>query len=271
MALVEKQNPADADRSAHIGKGAPPEMGSQGAKEALAEKIIVALDVDSEEEAYSLVRQLSPLISYYKVGFRLFLTSGPRIISGMKKLGVRVFLDQKFHDIPNTVATAAEVAVSYGVDMFNIHLSGGREMMLRTVEAAEKASHRYGVPCPTIVGVTVLTSFNEQTLREEAGVERSMEEHVLHLARLAKESGMHGVVASSREAPLIREKVSEDLVIVTPGIRPSWSAADDQQRILTPRHALESGSTYLVIGRPIIADPSPREAAEKILAEMDAV
>jgi orotidine-5'-phosphate decarboxylase len=260
MALVEKQDATD--------KGVPLDKNSPADRGALAEKIIVALDVDSEEEAYALVSQLSPLISYFKVGFRLFLASGPRIISGIKKYGVRVFLDQKFHDIPNTVATAAEVAVSYGVDMFNIHLSGGREMMLRTVESAEKASARCGVPCPTIVGVTVLTSFTEQTLREEAGVERTVEEQVLHLARLAKETGMHGVVASSREAPLIREKVSGDLVIVTPGIRPSWSAADDQQRILTPRHALESGSTYLVIGRPIIAHPSPLEAAEKILAEM---
>lgn len=233
-----------------------------------AEKIIVALDVDNEEDAYMLVSQLSPAITFYKIGLKLFVSCGPRIITGLKKFGVRVFLDLKFHDIPNTVASTARVAVGYGVDMFNIHLSGGREMILRTVDAAENTSAQLGIPCPLIVGVTVLTSFNQKNLQEEAGVQRNLEDHVLHLAQMAKECRLNGVVASPREAPVIRKEIGDDFIIVTPGVRPLWAASGDQQRIMTPRRALQEGASYLVIGRPIIEHPSPREAAEKILAEI---
>lgn len=234
----------------------------------LAEKIIVALDVDNEEDAYMLVSQLSSTITFYKIGLKLFVSCGPRIITGLKKFGVRVFLDLKFHDIPNTVASAARVAVSYGVDMFNIHLSGGREMILRTVEAAEKKSVQMGIPCPQIVGVTVLTSFNQKNLQEEAGVQRSLIDHVLHLAQMARECGLNGIVASPREAQVVRKEIGDDFIIVTPGVRPLWAASGDQQRIMTPRRALQEGASYLVIGRPIIEHPSPREAAEKIVAEI---
>lgn len=243
-------------------------FGEQKTAEKFAEKIIVALDVDNEEDAYMMVSRLSPLITFYKIGLKLFVSCGPRVITGLKKFGVRIFLDLKFHDIPNTVASTARAAVYHGVDMFNIHLSGGREMILRTVDAAKNASQQLGVPCPLILGVTVLTSFNQKTLREEAGVERDLEEHVFHLAHIAKESGLNGIVASPREAPAIRKKIGDDFIIVTPGIRPSWAASGDQQRIMTPRRAMEEGASYLVIGRPIIEHPSPREAAEKILAEI---
>ena len=232
------------------------------------DRIIVALDVDSAEEAYALVRRLFPVITWFKIGLKLFLSCGPSIVSNLKEMGVRVFLDLKFHDIPNTVAAAAEVAAACGADMFNIHLSGGKEMIRRTVEAAEKAARGSGVSTPLIIGVTVLTSFNEKMLHEEAGVQRSLQEHVIHLAALAADNGLHGVVASAAETAAIRERISKDMIIVTPGIRPSWSDAGDQQRIQTPRLALENGADYLVIGRPIIAHPSPLEAAERIIDEI---
>lgn len=240
----------------------------QKAAEQLAEKIIVALDVDNEEDAYMLVNRLFPPITFFKIGLKLFVSCGPRVINGLKKIGVRIFLDLKFHDIPNTVAQAARAAVEHGVDMFNIHLSGGREMTLRTVEAANDASRRLGVPCPLILGVTVLTSFNQKMLHEEAGVARDLDEHVFRLAHMAKESGLGGIVASPREAPSIRREIGDDFVIVTPGVRPSWADSGDQRRVMTPRRAVEEGASYLVIGRPIIEHPAPREAAEKILAEM---
>lgn len=233
-----------------------------------AEKIIVALDVDSEDEAYSLVKHLSPPLNFFKVGLRLYVSCGPRIIKGLKNLGVNVFLDLKFHDIPHTVSSTAEVVTLLGVDMFNIHLSGGRDMIRATVEATRETAEKRGVPVPWIIGVTVLSSFNEKMLREETGVDRYLEQHVLALAALGKENGLDGVVASPREAKLIRKKCGEDFLIVAAGVRPLWASLGDQLRVLTPRQTVEAGANYLVIGRPIIEHPSPREAAEKILAEM---
>ncbi|RJX27237.1 MAG: orotidine-5'-phosphate decarboxylase [Dethiobacter sp.] len=233
-----------------------------------AEKIIVALDVEKEEEAYALVRHLSPLVKFYKVGMRLYVACGPGIITGLKNLGAKIFLDLKFHDIPHTVASTAEVVTRYGVDMFNIHLSGGSDMIRAAVEAAAEAAAKQGIPKPLVVGVTVLTSFNEKVLREETGVEKSLEQHVLNLSLLGMENGLNGVVASPREAEMIRKKCGEEFLIVTPGVRPLWSSLDDQLRVLTPRQALEAGASFLVIGRPIIEHASPQEAVEKILAEM---
>ena len=232
-----------------------------------AAKVIVALDVDNEAEAYALVKLLSPPVNYYKVGMKLFTTCGPRVITGLKELGVKIFLDLKFHDIPHTVASAAEVVTRYGVDMFNIHLSGGREMARAAVEAAQETAVQQGMPRPLIIGVTVLTSFDAHTLKE-VGIERELTRHVVSLALTGLESGVDGVVASPQEVMAIRTKCDEDFLIVTPGVRPSWSARDDQQRVLTPRQALKAGADYLVIGRPIIQHLSPEKAIEKILAEM---
>ncbi len=236
-------------------------------KEAIAEKIIVALDVGTEEEAYDLVRRLSPPLSFFKVGMRLFVACGPRIISGLKNMGVRVFLDLKFHDIPNTVASTAVVVTRLGVDMFNIHLSGGREMIEATVEATIVEAEKAGNKVPLLLGVTVLSSFNDQMLRDETGVDRRLEHHVLQLASMGQECGLSGVVASPREATILRKKFGEDFSIVTAGVRPLWASLGDQLRVLTPRQALEAGASYLVIGRPILEHSSPREAAEKIIAE----
>ncbi len=237
-------------------------------KDDAAGKIIVALDVENEEEAYNLVRHLSPPLSYFKVGMRLYMSCGHRIIYGLKNMGVQVFLDLKFHDIPNTVASTAEVVTRMGVDMFNIHLSGGSAMIKTTVERVRETAGKSGVPAPKIVGVTVLSSFNETMLRGDCGVERHLEQHVLKLALLGKENGLDGVVASPREAGNIRKNCGTDYLIVAAGVRPLWAPTHDQVRVLTPRQALEAGASYLVIGRPIIEHESPRNAAEKILAEI---
>ncbi len=237
-------------------------------KEALAEKIIVALDVEKEEEAYDLVRHLSPPVSFFKVGMKLFVSCGPRIITGLKNMGVKVFLDLKFHDIPNTVASTAAVVTGYGVDMFNIHLSGGHDMIRATLEAAAEKAEMLKKPRPTVIGVTVLSSFDEKMLREEAGVDKTLEHYALYLAQAGKEAGLDGVVSSPREASIIRRRCGEDFVIVAAGVRPLWAGLNDHLRALTPRQTLEAGASYLVLGRPIIEHSSPREAAQKILAEM---
>lgn len=232
-----------------------------------AEKIIVALDVDNEAEAYALVKALSPPITFYKVGMKLFTICGPGVLTGLKKLGVKIFLDLKFHDIPSTVASAAEVVTRYGVDMFNIHLSGGREMVYAAMEAVQGTAARQGILRPLVIGVTVLTSLDAHAL-EEVGIGRGLTRHVAGLALMGRESGLDGVVASSQESSTIRAECGENFLIVTPGIRPAWSARNDQERVLTPRQALEAGADYLVIGRPITKHLSPEKAVEKIIAEM---
>jgi len=243
-------------------------MEKEAAASTMAGKIIVALDVEKEKEAYELVNQLYPLLSYYKVGLRLFVACGPRIIATLKEKGCRIFLDLKLHDIPHTVAATAKVITSLGVDMFNIHLSGGGAMVRAAAEAAKDTAQKLGLGSPKLIGVTVLTSISERVLQEEIGVKASLQEHVVNLSLLGKENGLSGVVASPQEAEIIGKTCGDDFLIVTPGIRPQWSAPGDQQRILTPRRALEAGAHYLVIGRPILQHPSPREAAEKIIAEM---
>ncbi len=237
-------------------------------KDAVAGKIIVALDVETEEDAYNLVRHLSPPLRYFKVGMRLFMSCGYRIVYGLKNMGVQVFLDLKFHDIPNTVASTAEVVTRMGVDMFNIHLSGGGDMIRATVERTRETAEKNSLPAPKVIGVTVLSSFNEAMLRDDVGVDRHLEQHVLKLAQLGQKNGLDGVVASPRESGIIRKSCGEDFLIVAAGVRPLWAPTNDQLRVLTPRQTLEAGASYLVIGRPIIEHESPRDAAEKILAEI---
>ncbi len=235
-----------------------------------AGKIIVALDVDSAEEACELVRKLTPPLNYFKVGSRLFVACGPSIIEALKELSVRVFLDLKFHDIPNTVAEAAEVATRYSVDMFNVHLSGGREMVKAAVDRVTDTAKKLNLPRPIVLGVTVLSSMSEEML-QGGGVSRPLDEHVVELTRMGLSCGLDGVIASPREAVLLRERCGGDFLIVTPGVRPAWAARDDQQRILTPKQALLAGASYLVIGRPIIKHPSPRQAADLIVSEIDTI
>ena len=230
--------------------------------------ILVALDVESSAKAVELADQLRGSVGGYKIGKQLFTAAGPAMVRELTSRGDRVFLDLKFHDIPNTVAGAVQSAVATGAWMVNVHASGGSAMMKAAAEAAAKAANALGRPKPLVIAVTVLTSMTDAAL-QEIGVQRGMLDQVVHLAKLAKSSGLDGVVASPQETRAIREACGNDFQIVTPGIRPAdQQGKDDQARTLTPAEAISAGATYLVIGRPITAAPNPREAAERIAATL---
>ncbi len=231
------------------------------------ERLIVALDIDTKEKALALVNKLRKDVSIFKIGSELFTSSGPTIVDEVQKLGARVFLDLKFHDIPNTVSRSALAAVKMGVFMFNIHALGGPEMMKRTMDAVKGEAKRLKIKQPKVIAVTILTSMDENSLKK-IGVNDNMENQVLKLARLAKDSGLDGVVASPSEIKLIRNNIGGDFLIVTPGVRPSWAATNDQKRIATPGGAIRDGADFIVVGRPIIEAPDPVEAAKKILDEI---
>ena len=230
--------------------------------------LIVALDIDSLGAAESLVERLGGLVTRYKIGSQLFTACGPAAVEAIQKRGSEVFLDLKYHDIPNTVAGAAREAARLGVFMFNVHASGGRAMMRAAAEAAATAAKDLGVGRPLVVAVTVLTSLDRAALGRELGVASSVEGHVLHLCQLAREAGLDGVVASPNEISAIRRSQGPAWVIVTPGVRPAGSDAGDQSRIATPGAAARAGAHYLVVGRPITAAPDPVHAARAILEEM---
>lgn len=233
-------------------------MNWQAAATNPTERIIVALDVPTAEEALGLVKKLSPHTGLFKIGLQLYTVAGPEVVRAVRDLGGRIFLDLKLHDIPNTVGRAVESAGSLGVEMLTVHLSGGRTM----IEAAVKAA-------PTemlLLGVTVLTSSDESTLRE-TGVTSSVEEQVVRLAQLGADCGVGGLVASPLELSVLRRALGAEIKIVTPGIRPAGAAANDQKRATTPAEALKAGADFLVIGRPITAAPDPRAALEQIVAD----
>ena len=226
-------------------------------------RIMVALDVESREKALTLAGTLAGSGCWLKVGMELYAYAGLGIVEELKNLGFSVFLDLKLHDIPTTVQKTVTALVSGGADMLNIHCSGGYDMMARSAEAARLAGLKAGL-APKLIGVSVLTSMGEDQLHSELGVERSLPSQVQFLAELARKAGLDGVVASAQEAPVLRKAMGEEFLLVTPGIRPSWSVANDQVRVLTPRQAIEAGSSYLVIGRPITQDPDPRGALARI-------
>ena len=228
------------------------------------ERLIVALDVHTFDDVKKLVGSLGDSVGFYKVGMELFYSVGAGVVEWLKAHDKKVFLDLKLHDIPNTVAGGLCSLMNLGADILNVHASGGFTMMKTAAEALHKESERLGVERPKLIAITVLTSINQA---EWCGALK-ISEQVVEFARQAKSAGLDGVVASPQEASLIREACGENFLIVTPGIRPAGADINDQQRISTPAIALRNGATHLVIGRPIRAAKSPREAALKILAEI---
>ncbi|TYP52484.1 orotidine-5'-phosphate decarboxylase [Thermosediminibacter litoriperuensis] len=228
-------------------------------------KVIIALDTPDENKALGLVRLLKNRIRVFKVGLELFCSAGPAVIKKINAEGCRVFLDLKFHDIPNTVAGAARAAVRSGAFMFNVHASGGREMMQKAREAAERAfiEKENHPERPKILAVTVLTSLDDRDLRE-MNITESSAGQAVRLAKLALAAGMDGVVTSPGEIEAIRNAVGKDFLIVTPGVRPPWAGTGDQKRVATPKEALKAGADYIVIGRPVTAAPDPLAALERI-------
>ena len=237
--------------------------------ELVKQKLIVALDVDSAARAFDLFDGLRHVVGMFKIGSQLFTAAGPDIVRQIVGKGGRVFLDLKFHDIPNTVAAAGVEAARHGVSIFNVHTFGGTEMMRRTADAVREVAEREGLVRPKIIGVTLLTSVNQKVLTE-VGVASSPGQHVPALARLAAASGLDGVVASPLEVVSVRAAVKEDFLIVTPGVRPYGAEAHDQKRLMTPTGAIRAGSDYLVVGRPIIDADDPVAAANAIVAEIAA-
>jgi len=232
-------------------------------------RVIVALDVPTLSEATDLARRLAPHVAAAKIGSQLFTAEGPRAIQTMRDLGLRVFLDLKFHDIPNTVAGAVQAATRLGVWMVNVHCSGGPAMLGAARAAADAAGpvSPGTTGRPILLGVTVLTSLNEAGLRHTLGTTRTLRDQVIHLAREAESAGLDGVVASPHEIADIRKSCRPGFLIVTPGVRPAEADRGDQQRVLTPGQAIRAGADYVVVGRPILAAPDPVEAARSISQE----
>ncbi len=233
------------------------------------DKLIVSLDLENFKQTCELIDLLSPQVNHFKVGIAPFTAFGDALLEKLAIMHKSVFLDLKFHDIPNTVFNAARAAAHKGIYMMNFHCLGGGEMLKAAVAGVDAAKPEQR---PLLLGVTILTSMSEANMHS-LGLTGTVEEKVLELAQLAKDSGMDGVVASAKEAKLIRDNLGKDFVIVTPGIRPSWAMkkSEDQKRVLTPAQAIEQGSDYIVVGRPIIAAPDPLEAAQKIITELEEI
>lgn len=229
------------------------------------DRLIVALDVSSAAHAQRIVQAIGNAAGTYKVGKQLFTAEGPQVVRDLVASGRKVFLDLKFHDIPNTVAAAVRSASELGVSMLTVHASGGSKMLKAAVEAAAQSSAK-----PLVLAVTVLTSFTDADL-EEIGVPGTTLSQVLRLGALARNAGCGGLVASAKEVKELRRELGEGFAIVTPGVRPAGSAAGDQARVVTPADAIAAGSTYLVVGRPILDAPDPAKAATDIISEIEMV
>ncbi len=236
------------------------------------ERLIVALDVETEKEAKKLLDSLNGAVSMFKIGCQLFTAVGPRIVDVVHKKGGKVFLDLKYHDIPDTVARAGKEATRLGVFMFNVHSLGGMEMMKKCYEASFETAEKEGIQRPKILAVTLLTSITLDMLHSEIGImSGDLESEVKRLATLSADAGLDGVVSSPQEIRAVREISSRDFLIVTPGVRPTGTQMDDQKRISIPKEAIKAGADYIVVGRPIIKADDPVKAAEEIIKEMEAI
>lgn len=231
------------------------------------DRLIIALDVDTAAKALAIVDKLKNDVKFFKVGFELFSSCGPSIVEDIARKGCKVFLDLKYHDIPNTVSKSAVSITKLGAFMFNVHALGGYDMMKKTADAVREEAARLKIPRPRVIAVTVLTSMDEIALKN-IGISDNMNAEVLRLAKLAQSAGLDGVVASPSEIRLLRESLGEDFLIVTPGVRPSWAAIGDQKRIATPKEAVVSGASFIVVGRPVTDSPDQVGAARKIIEEI---
>lgn len=231
-------------------------------------KIIVALDTADMRFAKKIIRLLKDTVKIFKVGNEFFTAYGPKAVDVVKEAGAEVFLDLKYHDIPNTVAQAARTAVRLGVFMFNVHIPGGLQMMQEACVAVADEARKSNVPAPKLIGVTLLTSLSQADVTKQIGLSKSINDIVFSYAELAQKAGLDGVVASAREIEPIRSKLGPNFLIVTPGIRPSWAERGDQKRVMTPREALNLGANYLVIGRPITEAKDPKLAVMRIYEEL---
>lgn len=233
------------------------------------DKLIIALDVDTREKAMELIDSLIDDVKFFKIGLELFSACGPAIVRDTCQKGCRIFLDLKYHDIPNTVSKAVISVASLGACMINVHALGGYDMMKKAADAVRQEAYRVKIPPPKIIAVTVLTSMDKTAL-SGVGISDTMALEVLRLAKLAEEAGLDGVVASPSEITLLRKNLGKDFIIVTPGVRPEWAASGDQKRIATPKRAIEDGASFIVVGRPVTDAKDRREAVKKILDEIRA-
>ena len=239
--------------------------------EEIKKRLVLALDVEELDEAKKLVDELSPYIGTFKVGLQLFCGYGLEIVNYIKEKNADFFLDVKLHDIPNTVEKASYNVIKNGANFFNVHATGGIEMMKAAKKGAMQAAERYNRKKPLVLAVTVLTSINQETLTNELSNSKNVENFVIQLAKNAKLAGLDGVVASARELKAIKKELGNDFIVLTPGIRPSWSAKDDQARIATPKSAIEDGADYIVLGRAITKAENKIEAIKTIYEEIQGV
>lgn len=233
------------------------------------ERIILALDVDNIQEVENLVVELRDYVGYFKVGLQLLTSCGFESIKAIRDNGGKVYCDLKFHDIPNTVAHACSNLVKRDIDFFNLHIQGGSKMVVQAVKASKETAKSLNTEPPTILGVSLLSSFGQRTLTQELCVEKNIEEYIIQLAKVAKDNGLDGIVAGASEAKKIRQQIGEDFIILCPATRPTWAAVNDQVRVDTPTEAIKAGVDYLVIGRPITDAVDKTAAANLIIEEIN--
>lgn len=234
--------------------------------------LILALDTSSEKDALKTVEQLHEHVGYFKVGLELFTSCGPEIIEKIKRFGSRVFFDGKFMDIPNTASKAIGNMVRHKADMLNVYMSGGSKMLQECKISLIEAANKYNLNAPKLLGVTILTSMNSETLENDLKIKEEMQEYILHLAVLAIKNNLDGIICSPNEAKMIKDAAvkhdKKDFLIVTPGVRPEWAQKNDQHRTATPKEAILNGVSHIVVGRPITGADNPIDATKKILSEI---